>query len=318
MRRIALTSTLLLLVVAGAGLVTPATAQVEVTITATDTPAPSPPPPPTVPAAPDISGTWDVTRSWFRRCPSCMEPVIRGTRWEITQQGHEFAVDRGLRGAIEGYDIHLEGIETNGFDRFEFYYSRLRLSPDGLVITGQFVGTETMQNPCALFPPLVTCFASAGDFYAIRRSPVPTTLPPATPSPTATETPTATQAVTATVPPSPTASATASPTGAANPAAVRFRYLPLIVRPVQPPTAGVSSNSNYGSTVLAAIIRIAAARAVFLTHCLLQVRIRFTLARPRSSSGQSIGLLSRRLQVRVLSGVLLFLIFTHITSPICP
>lgn len=220
----------LLLVLAGGAAMAPEPQPADLTPDPTPTASLAPPPPPTAPAAPDIGGTWDVTRSWFRRCPSCSEPVIRGTTWEIVQSGHELRVDKGLRGTIDGYDIHLQGIESDGFSRFDFYYSRLYLSPDGLRITGEFVGSETLQNPCAPSPPIVTCFAHGGYLYAIRRSPAPTFPPPPTPGPSVTETPPSTRTPTPSVTPSPTeASAGLAP--------VSRHYLPLITRPASPSPA---------------------------------------------------------------------------------
>lgn len=240
---------LLMLVLAGNGATTLNPAQVEPTPSATPTLSLTPPPPPTMPAAPDISGTWDVTRSWYRRCPRCSEPVIRGTTWVITQNGHELRVDRGLRGTIEGYNIHLEGIESDGFHRFDFYYSRLYLSPDGLTITGEFVGSERVQNTCGYTPPIVTCFVNGGSLYAVRRSPPPIPPPPI-PSPTSTETQTPTLTATLISSPSMTPSATPSMTpspsvpaaGAATPS---YSYLPLVMHPR--PTSRSHSASLAGS-----------------------------------------------------------------------
>ncbi|MFQ5856538.1 MAG: hypothetical protein ACE5LU_12945 [Anaerolineae bacterium] len=216
-----------LLTLAGSGASAPGAAQGEPTTPiTTSTPLPSPPPPPTAPAVPDVSGTWAVTRSWFRRCPRCSEPVIQGTTWRIIQSGHELRIDRGLRGTIEGYSIYLEGIESDGFNRYDFYYSRLYLSPDGLMITGEFAGSETVHNPCTLTPPIVTCFAHGGYFHAIRRSPAPTSPPPP-PELTATATPMPTLVATATPTPSVTPSATEL---SAVSATVSRRYLPFIVR----------------------------------------------------------------------------------------
>jgi hypothetical protein len=146
-------------------------------------------------------------------------------------------VDRGLRGTIEGYEIQLEGIESDGFERFDFYYSRLYLSPDGLRITGEFVGSETLQNPCGLTPPIVTCFASGGYFHAIRRSPAATLLPPPPPEPPASETPTPTETP---ISLSPTPTGTPSPTEPAAGAATSIPplYLPFIARPALPVNAG--------------------------------------------------------------------------------
>ncbi|MFQ5593601.1 MAG: hypothetical protein ACE5HA_05585 [Anaerolineae bacterium] len=230
--QIVLLGALCVLILAAAGKPASGLTQATVTPSPSVTALPSPPPPPTAPAAPDVSGTWDVTRSWFRRCSRCGEPVIRGTTWQITQNGHELRVDRGLRGSIEGYNIQLEGLETDGFDRFDFYYSRLYLSPDGLRITGEFVGSETVQNPCAPSPPIVTCFASAGYLHAIRRSPHATLPPPPPPGPPVTETTTPTETPT---PISSTPTGTPSPTQPAHgAAAISSRYLPFITRPIPP------------------------------------------------------------------------------------
>ena len=195
----------------------------------------TPPPAPTVPAIPDIRGTWSINRYWFRRCPRCSEPVSQGTTWVVTQNGPNLRIDRGLRGTIDGYQIQLEGIESNGFNRYDFYYSRLYLTPDGLRITGNFVGSERIQNSCSYNPPLVTCFANAGYIHAIRRSPMPTPFPP---PPIFTDTPLATPSVTpvptstATVTPTSTTLPTSSPTQSSVPSDSAGRqYLPFILRP---------------------------------------------------------------------------------------
>lgn len=213
-----------------------------------------PPPPPTPETPPDVSGTWQITRSWFRNCPgACDWPVIRGTTWNITQSGSEFRVDRGPRGTIRdgsarGYAVQLAGVESDGFQRFDFYYTGVYLSPDGTSMAGQFFGSETIQNPCGLANPIVTCFAQAGSFLAIRSSPPPQT-PTATPTlPAPTATPTTPAAATATATATATASATATPTGTptgtldATPTRVSGtadhagrRYLPLLVRPSSEP-----------------------------------------------------------------------------------
>ncbi len=213
------------------------------------TPAPPTPSPMPGSPVPHISGTWSVTRSWFRRCPRCSEPVIQGTTWEIFQDGPALRIDRGLRGTIEGNLITLEGIESDGFHRFDFIYGRLVLSPDGLFITGSFAGTERVQNTCGYQPPMVTCFASAGYLYAVRLSPLPT-LPPPPPVPSAvppaTVTPSATMSATPPLEPVPvTPSATQSfgtptatsvlATPAAKQAPLFLIHLPLVYY-LPPPT----------------------------------------------------------------------------------
>jgi hypothetical protein len=227
---------LLILVVGGTS---PTRTQAQPTPAATPTfDATAPPAPPTPETPLDISGTWDVTRSWFRNCPgACDWPVIRGTTWQISQTGSEFTVDRGPRGTIDGYIVHLTGIESDGFTRFDFYYSSLSLSPDGTTITGQFSGSETIQNPCGLANPIVTCFAQAGYFFAVRRSsPPPSHYPTATPTPSPSPTETATLStptptVTPTMPPTQMASSTATPTRQPDDADhIHRRYLPLFVR----------------------------------------------------------------------------------------
>lgn len=201
-------------------------------------------PPPTSEMPPDISGVWHVTRSWFRNCPgACDWPVIQGATWNITQTGSEFRVDRGPHGSLDGrrrdgWTVHLTGIESDGFRRFDFYYGGVYLSPDGTTMSGQFFGSETIQNPCGLANPIVTCFAQAGSFLAVRSSPptppqypTATLTPPLDPPGTATPTlPTATATPTSPAP-TPTAPPTATPTRQPETAdRTGRRYLPLVIR----------------------------------------------------------------------------------------
>jgi hypothetical protein len=153
--------------------------------------------------------------------------MVRTTTWRITQQGNELQVDRGLRGTIEGYQISLQGIETDGHDRYYFVYSTLHLNPDGYSFSGEFAGSETIQNPCDASPPIVTCLVHSGYLYAVRISPLPT------PSATATWTPSPTPTPTATASFLPSATPTVSPTATSAPASPwKFRrLLPLVLRP---------------------------------------------------------------------------------------
>ena len=195
----------------------------------TQTPFPPPPSPlitATAPGAPNVSGTWSITRYWFRSCPACSSAVIRTTTWKIVQEGNLLRVDRGLRGAIEGNRISLTGIETDGQERYDFVYGSLYLSPDGRSFSGPFFGSETLQNPCDVNPPIVSCLVHDGYLYAVRVSPLPTppVLPTWSPVPSST-------------PPHPTVTATLTPTTTLPPSPVPFRslrLLPLVLRPPMP------------------------------------------------------------------------------------
>lgn len=197
--------------------------------------------------APDIAGTWSITRSWLRACPSCSRPVVRTTTWRIEVEGGDVAVQRGPRGTLRpdgaggGY-LDLAGLETEGDLVLRLAYATLRVAPDGRSFDGAFGGSERGPNPCGDDPPFVTCFASAGWLSAVRLSggttptttatgsPPPASPPPSTPPPsTATPAPTATPS-----PPPPTApsvTATAPPTPAATPTWPWRRFAPSAARP---------------------------------------------------------------------------------------
>jgi hypothetical protein len=207
--------------------------------TPTATASPSVPPP-------DISGVWSITRTWLRGCPGCGRGVIRATPWRITQSTGAVRVDRGPRGTVVGDGVGggwltLDGPETDGADVYRFWYSTLRVSPDGNHFEGAFDGSESINNPCGDDPPLVTCFASAGWLTAQRVSPVATvptppgppglpTPPPGLPTPGPTETSVPTPTV-----PTPTrmpATATPSPLPSPSPTAHPLwrAFLPLVGR----------------------------------------------------------------------------------------
>ncbi len=112
--------------------------------------------------------------------------------------------------------MHLEGVESGGAGPKRFWYSTLDVDRSGNGFQGGFAGSETIQNPCGSFPPMVTCMVSAGWIRAYRVSPVatvptppgpPTVLPPvpkATASPSATPPPTERAGPTPSAIPSPT------------------------------------------------------------------------------------------------------------------
>lgn len=198
---------------------------------------PTPPPPPSPPALLNVSGTWSVTRTWFRQCPACSFPVIRTTTWVIFQDGNHLRVDRGLRGTIQGYQIELHGTETDGHDKYYLAYHSLYVGPDGQTITGGFAGNETIQNPCDASPPRVTCFVHTGYLYAVRISPVPTQPPIPTLLPTVSLTPTRPAPTVMPSPPVPAETATATSTPVPTPVRVIStwrRFLPLIRQPAAP------------------------------------------------------------------------------------
>lgn len=174
--------------------------------------------------APDITGTWSITRSWLRACPACSRPVVRTTTWRIDVAGSDVAVQRGPRGTIRpdgagGGLLDLDGLESEGDLVLRLAYATLRVEPDGRSFEGAFGGSERGPNPCGDEPQVVTCFASAGWLRAVRLGGPPTPSPTATgsapgpPTPPAASSPTPTTAPTLSPPtaaPSPTASASAA------------------------------------------------------------------------------------------------------------
>ncbi len=156
-------------------------------------PTPMSTPGATIAPAPDISGVWSVTRSWFRSCPRCGETTVRTTTWTIRMDsGGGVRVDRGPVGGVIGDGagggwLSLEGLESQADSVYRFFYGSLRVHPGGDSFEGAFSGSERTTNPCGSSPPIVTCFASAGYLTAIRVAtftPVPGSSPTPGASPT--------------------------------------------------------------------------------------------------------------------------------------
>ena len=130
------------------------------------TPSPMPTASATI-VPPSIAGEWAVTRSYARSCPACAGSVVRTVAWSITQVADEVRVDRGPRGSVTGVAgggglLALSGTESGTEGLLRFHYGTLRVAAGGGSFEGEFAGSERVANPCAVAPPLVTCFVSAG------------------------------------------------------------------------------------------------------------------------------------------------------------